>query len=93
MGTYVPERVVTNDDLSLTLDTSDEWISSRSGIRERRIAADGQAASDLGAVAAARALEAAGVKPTDLDLIIIASLSPDMLFPADRFIYFREDRR
>lgn len=82
VGTCVPERVVTNDELSLSLDTSDDWISSRSGIRERRVAENGQAASDLGAVAAARALEAAGLKPTDLDLIIVASLSPDMLFPA-----------
>ncbi|MDO8736757.1 MAG: beta-ketoacyl-ACP synthase III [Thermoleophilia bacterium] len=81
VGTHVPERIVTNDELSLTLDTSDEWISTRSGIRERRIAADGEAASDLGAIAAARALEAASVRPKDLDLIIVASLSPDMLFP------------
>ena len=82
VGTHVPDRIVSNDDLSLTLDTSDEWISTRSGIRERRIAADDVAASDLGAVAASRALEAAGVKPSELDLIIAASLSPDMLFPA-----------
>ncbi|MHB8160351.1 MAG: beta-ketoacyl-ACP synthase III [Thermoleophilia bacterium] len=82
VGTYVPERVVTNDELSLTLDTSDDWISSRSGIRERHIAADGEAASDLGAVAASRALEAAGVRPADVDLIIVASLSADMPFPA-----------
>ena len=81
VGTHVPARIMTNDELSLSLDTSDEWISSRSGIRERRIAADGEAASDLGAIAAGRALEAAGVEPADLDLIIVASLSPDMLFP------------
>lgn len=78
----MPERVVTNDDLSLTLDTSDEWISTRSGILERHIAENGHCTSDLGAVAARRALEAAGVKPGELDLIITASLSPDMLFPA-----------
>ncbi|MHB0866318.1 MAG: beta-ketoacyl-ACP synthase III [Thermoleophilia bacterium] len=82
VGTYVPERVVTNDELSRGMDTSDEWISSRTGISERRIAAPEQAASDLGAIAAERALTAAGVKPTDLDLIIVASLSPDMLFPS-----------
>lgn len=81
VGTCVPERVVTNDDLSLSLDTSDEWISTRSGIRERHIAENGQAASDLGAVAAKRALKAAGAAPGDLDLIMVASLSPDMLFP------------
>ena len=82
VGTCIPERTVTNDDLSLSLDTSDEWISTRSGIRERRIADNGQAASDLGAVAARRALEAAGTAPGDLDLIVCASLSPDMPFPA-----------
>jgi len=81
VGTCVPERIVTNDELSLSLDTSDEWISTRSGIRERRIAEDSQAASDLGAVAARRALAAAGVQPSELDLIITASLSPDMIFP------------
>ncbi len=82
VGTHVPARVVTNDDLSLSLDTSDEWISTRSGIRERHIAEDGEAASDLGAIAARRALEAAGVRATELDLIIVASLSPDMPFPS-----------
>ncbi|RJQ45715.1 MAG: ketoacyl-ACP synthase III [Gaiellales bacterium] len=82
IGTYVPDRIVTNDDLSLTLDTSDEWISTRSGIRERHIAENGHCTSDLGAVAARRALEAAGVRPGELDLIITASLSPDMLFPS-----------
>lgn len=82
MGTYVPEQVVTNDDLSFTLDTSDEWISTRTGIRERRIAENGQAASDLGARAAQRALKTSGSAPTDLDLIIVASLSHDAPFPA-----------
>lgn len=81
VGTEVPQRIVTNDELSLTLDTSDEWITSRTGIRERHIAAEGQAASDLGAIAAKRALSAAGVRPDELDLIIVASLSPDTLFP------------
>ena len=81
VGAFVPPRVVTNDDLSLKLDTSDEWISTRSGIRERHIAGNGEAASDLGAEAARRALEAAGVAAGELDLIIVASLSPDMLFP------------
>lgn len=82
IGTYVPERVVTNDDLSLRLETSDEWISARSGIRERHIAEEEHCTSDLGAVAARRALEAAGLDPGELDLIIVASLSPDMLFPS-----------
>lgn len=82
VGTHVPKRIVTNDELSLTLDTSDEWISTRTGIRERRIADDSEAASDLGAIAAARALEAASVRPEELDLIIVASLSPDMQVPS-----------
>ncbi len=81
MGTFVPQRIVTNDELSLTLDTSDEWISARTGIRERHIAGK-EAASDLGAVAARRALEAAGVGAGKVDLIIVASLSPDALFPS-----------
>lgn len=81
VGTCVPDRIVTNDELSLSLDTSDEWISARTGIRERHIAADSQAASDLGAVAAGKALAAVGMAPSELDLIITASLSPDMLFP------------
>ncbi len=81
VGTCVPERIVTNDELSLALDTSDEWIRARSGIRERRIAAADQATSDLGAGAAVRALSAAGVVPSQLDIIIVASLSPDMIFP------------
>ncbi|MCL6106661.1 MAG: ketoacyl-ACP synthase III [Actinobacteria bacterium] len=81
VGTFVPQRIVTNDELSLMLDTSDEWISARTGIRERHIAGK-EAASDLGAVAARRALEAAGVGAGKVDLIIVASLSPDALFPS-----------
>ncbi len=80
MGTFVPERIVTNDELSMTLDTSDEWIATRTGIRERHIAGK-EAASDLGAAAARRALDAAGVGAGEVDLIIVASLSPDALFP------------
>jgi 3-oxoacyl-[acyl-carrier-protein] synthase-3 len=82
IGTYVPERIVTNEELSRTLETSDEWITSRSGISERRIASPGQAASDLGAVAASRALQAAGVDAASVDTVIVASLSPDMIFPS-----------
>jgi 3-oxoacyl-[acyl-carrier-protein] synthase-3 len=81
-GFYVPERIVTNADLEKTLETSDEWIRSRTGIRERRIAAPDQAASDLGLEAARRALADAGVAPETLDLVIVATASPDMVFPA-----------
>lgn len=82
MGIYVPERVLTNDDLQQMVDTSDEWIRTRTGIRERRIAAPDQASSDLAVLAAQRALEDACVKPEEVDLIIVATNTPDMLFPA-----------
>jgi 3-oxoacyl-[acyl-carrier-protein] synthase III len=80
-GSYVPERVLTNRDLEQMVDTSDEWIVTRSGIRERRIAAADQATSDLSVEAGRRALEAAGVRPEELDLIIVATLTPDYLTP------------
>jgi 3-oxoacyl-[acyl-carrier-protein] synthase III len=82
LGCYVPDHVVTNDDLSKTLDTSDEWIMERTGIRERRVAADDQAMSDLALPAATRALEDAGVQASELDLIIVATVTPDMAFPS-----------
>lgn len=82
MGTYLPERVVTNQELERILDTSDEWIRTRTGIRERRIAAPEQAASDLGLIAAQGALADAGVEASAVDLIIVASSTPDMCFPA-----------
>jgi 3-oxoacyl-[acyl-carrier-protein] synthase III len=82
LGSYVPERVVTNDDLSTLMDTSDEWIRERTGIRERRIAAPEQALSDLALPAAREALEDAGLEGSDLDLIIVATVTPDMAFPA-----------
>ncbi|KAF1086736.1 3-oxoacyl-(acyl-carrier-protein) synthase 3 protein 1 [Sporotomaculum syntrophicum] len=82
IGTYAPERILTNFDLTKTLETSDEWIFSRSGIRERRIAADHEATSDLAVIACQRALEDAGVLPEEVDLIITATNTPDMLFPA-----------
>ncbi|MBX3466372.1 MAG: ketoacyl-ACP synthase III [Planctomycetes bacterium] len=81
-GSYLPERVVTNDDLSKTLDTNDEWIRTRTGISERRFAAPEQAASDLGIAAARRALDAAGVAPADLDLIICATMTNDYVIPS-----------
>lgn len=80
-GSYVPERILTNAELEKMVDTTNEWIVTRSGIRERHIARDDQATSDLGAEAARRALANAGVKPEEVDLIIVATLSPDMPFP------------
>jgi 3-oxoacyl-[acyl-carrier-protein] synthase-3 len=82
LGAYAPERVVTNDELSLTVETSDEWIMERTGIRERRIAADEQALSDLSLPAARQALEQAGSDGTDVDLLIVATVTPDMMFPS-----------
>ena len=81
-GSYLPEKVLTNDDLAKLVDTSDEWITSRTGIRERRIAADDEATSDLGTKAALRAMEDAGVTAGEIDLIIVATVSPDMFFPS-----------
>jgi 3-oxoacyl-[acyl-carrier-protein] synthase-3 len=81
-GSYLPEKVLTNDDLSKIVDTSDEWITTRTGIKERHIAADDQATSDLAAEAARRAMTAAGVTPEDIDLIVVATVTPDMFFPS-----------
>jgi 3-oxoacyl-[acyl-carrier-protein] synthase-3 len=81
-GSYLPERVLTNRDLEEMVDTSDEWIVSRTGIRQRHIAADGQLASDLAAEAARRALAAAGIQSSDLGLIVLATTTPDVVFPS-----------
>lgn len=81
LGTHLPERAVTNDDLSAALDTSDEWIAQRTGIRARRVA-DGLCASDLGIPAARAALQRASVAPEDVDLVITATISPDRVMPA-----------
>jgi len=81
-GSYMPEKVLTNDDLSKFVDTNDEWITTRTGIKERRIAADDQATSDLAAEAGRRAMTAAGVNPEDIQLIIVATVTPDMFFPS-----------
>lgn len=81
-GWYVPEKVLTNFDLEKILDTSDEWIVKRTGIRERRIAADDQAASDMALPAARMAMEVAGVTDRDLDYIIMATVTPDMCCPS-----------
>ena len=81
-GSYLPERCVTNDELAKTVDTSDEWIRSRSGIAQRHFAAEGEYTSDLAYAAATRALEHAGVDVSELDLIICATATPDNTFPS-----------
>jgi len=82
VGGFLPERIVTNDELSKLVDTSDAWIRERTGIRQRYQAADDQPVSDLAVGAARRALEAAGRTPDDVDLIIVATTTPDLTFPA-----------
>lgn len=81
-GAYLPETVLTNHDLAKIVDTSDEWIQERTGIRERRIAAEGELTSDLGTSAALQALERAEIDANDIDLIILATATPDNTFPA-----------
>jgi len=82
LGCYVPERVLTNDELATLVDTSDEWIIDRTGIRERRIAADEQALTDIALPASRRALEMAGTDPATIDLVVVATVTPDMAFPS-----------
>jgi 3-oxoacyl-[acyl-carrier-protein] synthase-3 len=82
VGAYVPARVLTNADLEKMVDTTDEWITSRTGIKERRIAADNEYTSDLALQAALRAMKDAGVTAEQLDLIIVATVTPDMVFPS-----------
>lgn len=81
-GSYLPEKVLTNDDLSKIVDTNDEWIAARTGIRERHIAAEGETTSDLAFHAATRAMEAAGVAASEIDLIIVGTTTPDIIFPS-----------
>jgi 3-oxoacyl-[acyl-carrier-protein] synthase-3 len=82
VGSYVPPRILTNADLARMVDTSDEWITTRTGIKQRRLAATGEFTSDLAARAARRAMERGNVSPDEIDLIIVASISPDKPFPA-----------
>ena len=89
-GAYLPERVLSNRELEKMVDTSDEWITERTGIKERRIASDDQAASDLALPAARQALERAGATPEELDLVIVATSTPDMLFPSTAAIAARQ---
>jgi len=81
-GAYLPERILTNLELEKMVDTSNEWIMSRTGIRERRIAAEDETTSDMGAKAARQALEESGIDPLEIDLIIVATCTPDTIFPS-----------
>lgn len=81
-GSFAPSRIMTNDDLARVVDTSDEWIRSRTGIRERRIAGPSERASDLGVEAARRALTDAGLTPADIDLLVVATFTPDQPLPS-----------
>ncbi|MFT3726839.1 MAG: beta-ketoacyl-ACP synthase III [Terricaulis sp.] len=82
VGSYLPARIVTNEELSRRIDTSDEWIRERTGIRERRVAADDERTSDLAVEAASNALDAAKCAASDIDLVIVATTTPDLTFPA-----------
>lgn len=81
-GSYLPARMLSNDELAQKVDTSDDWITTRTGIKQRHIAADGEQTSDLALEASRAALKAAGVDATEIDLIIVATTSPDMVFPS-----------
>jgi len=90
IGSYLPEKVVTNRDLEKTMDTSDEWIRERTGIKRRHIAADNETTSSMGLAAARRAMEMAGVGPGDIDLIVLGTATPDKIFPATACIIQRQ---
>ncbi len=81
-GSYLPEKILTNKDLESMVDTSDEWIRTRTGIERRHIAAEGQTASDLALEASRNAIEAADIRAKDIDLVIVATTTPDMIFPS-----------
>jgi 3-oxoacyl-[acyl-carrier-protein] synthase-3 len=81
-GSYLPEKVLTNADLEKIVDTTDEWIASRTGIRQRHVAAEGQTTGDLAEGAARRALEAAGVQASEIELIVVGTTTPDIIFPS-----------
>jgi 3-oxoacyl-[acyl-carrier-protein] synthase-3 len=90
IGSYLPEKVVTNKDLEKTMDTTDEWIQDRTGIKQRHIAADDETTSSIGVMAAKRAMEAAGVGPEDIDLLIVGTATPDKIFPSTACIIQRK---
>lgn len=89
-GSYLPEKVVTNKDLEKTLDTSDEWITERTGIRQRHIAAEGETSSAMGLAAARNALEMAGITAAEIDLIVVGTTTPDKKFPSNACIIQRQ---
>jgi len=89
-GSYLPEKVVTNKELEETIDTTDEWIRERTGIKRRHIAADGETTSDMAVQAAERAMEAAEISPDDIDLIVVGTTTPDKIFPATAAIVQRK---
>jgi len=82
LATYVPPRLLTNADLEKMVETSDDWIIQRTGIKQRHIVDPGVATSDLAAEAARKAIERAGLKPTDIDFIVVGTTTPDMFFPS-----------
>src|SRR5215510_8023994 len=82
VGSYVPDRIMTNAEMEKIVDTTDEWITTRTGIKERRLAAENEFTSDMAARAAQRAMDKAGITAEQIDLIIVATITPDMLFPA-----------
>ncbi|MBL4597029.1 MAG: ketoacyl-ACP synthase III [Robiginitomaculum sp.] len=90
VGSYLPEKVLTNQDIAKMVDTTDEWIRSRTGIQKRHIAAEGQTTSMLATMAAKRALEAAGMEAGELDMIVLATATPDLTFPATATMVQRE---
>lgn len=90
IGSCLPEKVVTNQDLEKTMDTSDEWIRERTGIRRRHIAGDGETTSSMGVIAAQRAMQEAGVEAGDIDLIIVGTATPDKIFPSTACIIQRQ---
>jgi 3-oxoacyl-[acyl-carrier-protein] synthase-3 len=83
-GSYLPERILTNAEMETLVETTDEWIRERTGIRQRHIAASGQTTGDLAFEAAKRALDAAGVEPGEIDLIVLGTTTPDIIFPVHR---------
>ncbi len=89
-GSYLPEKVVTNHDLAKTVETTDEWIRERTGIKKRHVAADGEMSSDMGLAAARRAMEMAGIDASEVDLIVVATTTPDKVFPSNACIIQRK---
>ena len=89
-GSYLPEKIVTNRDLEKTVETTDEWIRERTGIKKRHVAADGEMSSDMGLAAARRAMEMAGIDASEIDLIVVATTTPDKVFPSNACIIQRK---